>query len=89
MPTRQVILTAEQDAFVEEMVRAGKYQDASEAMRDAMRGLQQRVQADELKLEWLRTQVRAGIDALDRGGFTEVGDADLDAALDGLVAPAR
>ena len=41
MPTRNIDLTAEQDAFVEEVVRAGKYQDASEAVRDAVRRLQQ------------------------------------------------
>jgi antitoxin ParD1/3/4 len=86
MPTRNVNLTAEQDAFVEEVVRAGRYQNASEAMRDAVRGLQQRLKTDELKLELLRTQVKAGLDALDRGAFTEVDDADLDATLDRLAA---
>jgi len=86
MPTRNVDLTGEQDAFVEEMVRAGKYQDASEAIRDAVRGLQHRLQADDLQLELLRTQLKAGLDALDRGAFTEVDDADLDAALDELAA---
>lgn len=86
MPTRNVNLTAEQDAFVEEVVRAGKYQNASEAMRDAVRGLQQRLKTDELKLDLLRTQVKAGLDALDRGAFTEVDDADLDATLDRLAA---
>jgi antitoxin ParD1/3/4 len=85
MPTRNVNLTAEQDAFVEEVVRAGRYQNASEAMRDAVRGLQQRLKTDELKLDLLRTQVKAGLDALERGAFTEVDDADLDATLDSLV----
>jgi antitoxin ParD1/3/4 len=88
MPTRNVNLTAEQDAFVEEVVRAGRYQNASEAMRDAVRGLQQRLKTDELKLDLLRTQVKAGLDALERGAFTEVDDADLDATLDSLVANA-
>jgi antitoxin ParD1/3/4 len=86
MPTRNVNLTAEQDAFVEEVVRAGKYQDASEAIRDAVRGLQHRLQTDDLQIELLRTQLKAGLDALDRGAFTEVDDADLDAALDELAA---
>jgi antitoxin ParD1/3/4 len=86
MPTRNVNLTAEQDAFIEEVVRAGRYQNASEAMRDAVRGLQQRLKTDELKLDLLRTQVKAGLDALDRGAFTEVDDADLDATLDRLAA---
>ena len=86
VPTRNINLTPEQDAFVEEVVRTGKYQNASEAMRDAVRGLQQRLKADELKLDLLRTQVKAGLDALERGAFTEVEDADLDAALDRLAA---
>jgi antitoxin ParD1/3/4 len=60
MPTRNVNLTAEQDAFVEDVVRAGKYQNASEAIRDAVRGLQQCLQADELKLELLRAQGEGG-----------------------------
>lgn len=87
MPTRNINLTAEQDAFVEGLVRAGKYQNASEAMRDALRALQQRQKADELKLELLRTRIAAGLDALDRGAFVEVDDADLDAVLDDLAAP--
>ncbi|MBM3651163.1 MAG: type II toxin-antitoxin system ParD family antitoxin, partial [Alphaproteobacteria bacterium] len=46
MPTRNVNLTDDQDAFVEKMVKAGKYQNASEAVRDAVRGLQQRWKED-------------------------------------------
>jgi antitoxin ParD1/3/4 len=86
MPTRNVNLTAEQDAFVEEVVRAGKYQNASEAIRDAVRVLQHRLKTDELKLDLLRMQLRAGLDALERGAFIEVDEVDLDATLDDLVA---
>ena len=86
MPTRHVNLTAEQDAFVEEAVRSGKYQNASEAVRDAVRGWQERLKADELKLDVLRTQLKVGLDALDRGAFTEVDEADLDATLDALAS---
>ena len=87
MPTRNINLTTEQDAFIDDIVRTGKYQNASEAMRDAVRGLQMRLKTDDLKLELLRAQVKAGLDALERGDYTEVDDADLDAALDTLVAP--
>jgi antitoxin ParD1/3/4 len=86
MPTRNVNLTDDQDAFVERMVKAGKYQNASEAMRDAVRGLQQRWKEDELKLTALRKQIRAGAEALDRGDFIEIDDADLDATLDKLAS---
>ena len=85
MPTRNVNLTDDQDAFVEMMVKTGKYQNASETVRDALRALQQRWKEDELKLTILRKQIKAGITALDRGDFTEVEDADLDATLDKLA----
>ena len=89
MPTRNVNLTAEQDAFVDEIVRSGRYPDANAAMRDAVRGLELRLKEDDIKRDQLRTELQVGLDALDRGAFSEVADADLDAALDDLAAPAR
>ena len=53
MPTRNINLTAEQDAFVDEVVESGDYQNASEAVRDALRALQQRRREDRLKLKIL------------------------------------
>ena len=87
MPTRNISLTDEQDAFVEKVVKTGEYQNASEAVRDALRALQQRRREDALKLKALRAQIKAGIDALDRGDFVEVDDAELDDYLEGLTAP--
>lgn len=90
MPTRNVSLTPEQDAFVERVVKAGEYQNASEAIRDALRVLQRQRREDVLKLKALRMQIKAGVDALDRGDFSEVADADLDEYLEGLVTvPAK
>ncbi len=86
MATRNVSLTAEQNAFVERVVKAGEYQNASEAIRDALRLLQQQRRQDALKLKALRVQIKAGADALERGDFTEVEDADLDDYLEGLTA---
>lgn len=86
MPTRNISLTPEQDAFIEKAVESGEYQNASEAVRDALRSLQQRRREDALKLKALRMQIKAGVDALDRGELTEVADADLDSYLDGLTA---
>ena len=82
MPTRNVNLTDDQDAFVEKMVKAGKYQNASEAMRDAVRGLQQRWTEDELKLELLRKSIDAGITDLENGNYEDVDDAALEGWLD-------
>jgi antitoxin ParD1/3/4 len=61
VPTRNVSLTAAQDAFIERVVRVGEYQNASEAIRDALRVLQQKRREDALKLRGLRTQIKAGL----------------------------
>lgn len=84
MPTRNISFTPEQDAFIESTVQSGEYQNASEMVRDAVRTLQQRREEDGLKLESLRLQIRAGIEALDRGDYTEVAVDDLDRYLDSL-----
>jgi antitoxin ParD1/3/4 len=86
VPTRNISLTPEQDAFIDAMIKSGEYQNASEAVRDALRALQQRRREDALKLEVLRRQIDAGVEALERGEFTEIADADLDAYLAGLKA---
>jgi antitoxin ParD1/3/4 len=88
MPTRNISLTPEQDAFIEKAVESGEYQNASEAVRDALRALRQRQREDGLKLKALRMQIDAGVDALERGEFTEIADADLNRYLDGLTAAA-
>ena len=88
MPTRNVNLTPEQDAFIAEVLDKGEYRNASEAMRDAIRALQQRREMDALRLEKLRLSIKAGVAALGRGEYDEVEDAQLDAYLDGLAAPA-
>lgn len=82
MPTRNVSLTAEQDAFVEEMVRSGRYRDASEVVGDALCMLQQRLRTEELKLGLLRAGVQAGIDAVERGAAAEIDEDELEAMLD-------
>jgi antitoxin ParD1/3/4 len=72
MPTRNISLTTEQDAFVEKVVKSGEYQNASEAVRDALRVLQQRRREDALKLKALRAHLKAGVEALERGEFDEI-----------------
>jgi antitoxin ParD1/3/4 len=85
VPTRNVSLTAEQDAFVERVIKAGEYQNASEAIRDALRVLQQKRCEDALKLKALRAQIKTGLDALEQGDFIEVAEAELDDYLEGLM----
>lgn len=85
MPTRNISLTPEQDAFIDEVLASGEYQNASEAMRDAIRALRQRRAVDALKLERLRRDLGAGVAALEGGAYVEVEDAELDDYLDRLA----
>jgi|APGre2960657373_1045057.scaffolds.fasta_scaffold22180_4 antitoxin ParD1/3/4 len=85
MTTRNITLTAKQDALVDQMIRSGAYETASEAIGEALLGLQQRLEADESRRDLLRPEIKAGIDALDRGAFTDVSDEALDDALDDLA----
>jgi len=84
VPTRNISLTVAQDAFVDKLVEAGEYQNASEAVRDALRALEQRRCEDELKLKALRMQIKAGIDAIKRGEYAEIEESQLDDYLEGL-----
>lgn len=86
MPTRNISITAEQDAFIESVVGAGEYQNASEAVRDALRALKQRRREDALKLKALRRSIREGIEALESGDYDDVEGADLEAYLEKLAA---
>lgn len=81
MPTRNISLTREQDAFIAKVVKAGEYQNASEAMRDALRALQQRRREDALRLASLRAQIQTGVRDLEKGDFDEVEGADLEQYL--------
>ncbi|TMJ01718.1 MAG: type II toxin-antitoxin system ParD family antitoxin [Alphaproteobacteria bacterium] len=89
MPTRNVSLTPEQDAFIDDVLEKGEYRNASEAVRDAIRALQQRRAEEALKLERLRQSIDLGLADLARGDYEEVDDAELEAWLDGLVDSPR
>lgn len=86
MATRNISLTDELDDFIDNAVKSGEYQNASEAVRDALRLLRQRRQEDALRLRVLRMQIDEGVDALERGDLVELDDDDLDAYLEGLAS---
>jgi antitoxin ParD1/3/4 len=67
MPTRNVNLTDELDRFVLAKVASGRYEDASEVVRAALRTLEREEQQYEAKLDALR----AAIDEGDASGIAE------------------
>ncbi|MDA9983185.1 type II toxin-antitoxin system ParD family antitoxin [Gammaproteobacteria bacterium] len=54
MPTRNVVLTDQQAELVEKLVQSGRYQNASEVLRDGLRLLQRREVEETVKLDTLR-----------------------------------
>ena len=54
MPTRNVVLTKQQAALVESLVRSGRYQNASEVLRDGLRLLERRDAEERAKLAAIR-----------------------------------
>ena len=85
MPTRNVVLTERQEELIESLVKSGRYQNASEVLRDGLRLVEQREAEDEGKLEALRAAAGVGVAALDRGEFKEFREIeDLQAYLNDL-----
>jgi antitoxin ParD1/3/4 len=67
MPTRNVNLTAELDRFVAKKVKAGRYENASEVVRAALRTLEREEQEYQAKL----VALRAAIDEGDASGLAK------------------
>ena len=85
MPTRNVVLTKHQEELIENLVESGRYQNASEVLRDGLRLVEQREAEDASKLEALRKAARVGVSALDRGEFKKFENIeDLRAYLNDL-----
>src|SRR5258708_15085041 len=85
MRTRNVVLTERQADLIETLVESGRYQNASEVLRDGLRLVEQREAEDASKLKALRAAARVGVGALDRGEFKEFRNTeDLPAHLNDL-----
>jgi len=67
MPTRNVNLTDELDRFVNLKIESGRYENASEVIRAALRALERDEQEHEAKLTALRTAIDEG----DASGLAE------------------
>jgi len=84
MATRNVNLTGMLDAYVEERVRSGSFQNASEVVRDALRLHKARADEEARKEERFTRLVQEGIDDFEAGKYEVV--TDLDAWFDDLEA---
>jgi antitoxin ParD1/3/4 len=76
MPTRNVVLTDHNEKMIESLVAGGRYQNASEVLRDGLRLVEEREAENAAKLAALRDAIRLGIESLERGEYEEFDDTD-------------
>ncbi len=57
MPTRNVLLTDPQEAFICDLVRSGRYRNASEVLRESLHLLERRESLEFSKLNYLRARL--------------------------------
>ncbi len=76
MPTRNVNLTPHLDQFVESGITSGRFSNASEVVREALRLLEQREAEDKARVEWLRSAAEEAFASLDRGEGMEFESVD-------------
>ena len=69
MPTRNVVLTDHQADLVTKLVASGRYQNASEVMREGLRLVERRESEDEVRLKALREAADSGIADIAAGQF--------------------
>ncbi|MDA3902210.1 MAG: type II toxin-antitoxin system ParD family antitoxin [Desulfuromusa sp.] len=70
MPTRNVVLTNHQNALVEQLVSSGRYQNASEVLREGLRLVERIEQENAARLSALKEAIRAGAMDLEAGRYT-------------------
>lgn len=86
MVTRNVVLTERQEELIATLVGSGRYQNASEVLRDGLRLIELREAEDAAKLERLRGAVQLGLDDAKQGRVTRFhSPEDLKRHLDGIA----
>jgi antitoxin ParD1/3/4 len=86
MPTRNVVLTEHHESIIDQLVKSGRYQNASEVLREGLRLVEQREAEDAAKLKALRDAVQVGLDSVAEGRFREFSSfAELRQHLEGVA----
>ena len=89
MPTRNVVLTDHQARLVERLVVSGRYQNASEVLREGIRLVERQEAEHAARLCVLREAAAAGIADIEAGDYRSFEALDpLRDHLDGLAGEA-
>lgn len=77
MPTRNVVLSNHQQDFVTKLVESGRYQNASEVLREGLRLIETRERREAEKLSALHEAAARGWDDIAAGRYIDLADGDL------------
>ncbi|MGN0100980.1 MULTISPECIES: type II toxin-antitoxin system ParD family antitoxin [Dietzia] len=88
MPTRNVVLGQQQHELVDRLVASGRYQNASEVLREGLRLLERRDAEDAARLAALRAAADQGWADVAAGRYVDVDDAGLDELIADIGARA-
>lgn len=78
MATRNVVLSQHQHELVESLVASGRYQNASEVLREGLRLLEQHEAEDSARIAVLREAADTGWADLASGRYDDIADDNLD-----------
>ncbi|MGO1539933.1 MAG: type II toxin-antitoxin system ParD family antitoxin [Leucobacter sp.] len=78
MSTRNVVLSQHQHELVASLVETGRYQNASEVLRDGLRLLERQEIEDTAKVAALRDAAEKGWSDLAAGRYADLVDENLD-----------
>ncbi|MDX8524532.1 type II toxin-antitoxin system ParD family antitoxin [Mesorhizobium sp. MSK_1335] len=91
MPTRNVVLTEHLEEVIDRLVKTGRYQNASEVLRDGLRLVEQREAREAAKLVALKEATAIGFHNIEQGRFDDITEDGLEKFMSGLgqLASAR
>ena len=84
-----VSLTPELEKLVNEKVKSGLYNSASEVIRESLRLLQEQDLLKEIRRNELRREIMLGVEQIRNGEYIEVKASEMDAFAEKLIAEAR
>jgi antitoxin ParD1/3/4 len=76
VPTRNVVLTDRQAELLERLVASGRYQNASEVLRDGLRLIESRDAGETARLKALREAARVGVADVEDGRYVTFDSGD-------------
>ena len=81
MPTRNVVLTEHHEKLLADLVSSGRYQNASEVLREGLRLVEDRDARERTKLQALQEAARIGFADLDEGRYRDIAEDELETII--------